>query len=484
MSHVNLIEQFKKLISDAPVSTLKEIITISTNLIIENEKPSSTQLSEDELSNTFKYIPDIFNVKSLDVSSRELDHSDNDLENNLESFNDESFMQELELEFRSLGLDKKNPNRPATQWILNEPHDHPDLKNALPTSKFKAIPKLMSLMNSHDECVGTLSGGLVNFSRAGCSRRNPHADDEDYIDQETSIMTFSLGADREFAIYEKKRNDPQLLKKFTLKNRSVMVMQPGSQGSTKHMVMSSSTTDDVFSGERFSFSCRGLLKSNKELQGDSPDVSSPAGVSDNISSTVKNTSVIFGTSISKYLDEKKLQGKKENIRVINCSVSGAMIPDVSTQMDAFFTSDIRDREEKIKNVFICVGTNDVTKLQHGPNHLYLPIVNLIKKAKLLFKGANIYFQSLLPMPLLSQFTRSNVLKFNDIVLKACVAQKCFYLDVFGKFLDEYYCINPHLFRFNQSRNCIDVHLNSVGLGILARSYIDYIRPRRFNPIKF
>ena len=55
--------------------------------------------------------------------------------------------------------------------------------------------------------------------------------------------------------------------------------------------------------------------------------------------------------------------------------------------------------------------------------------------------------------------------------------------MFGKFLDEYYCINPHLFRFNQSRNCIDVHLNSVGLGILARSYIDYIRPRRFNPIK-
>ena len=161
-----------------------------------------------------------------------------------------------------------------------------------------------------------------------------------------------------------------------------------------------------------------------------------------------------------------------------------MIPDVSTQMDDFFTSDIRDRQEKIKNVFICVVTNDVTKLQHGPNHLYLPIVNLIKKAKLLFKGANIYFQSLLPMPLLSQFTRSNVLKFNDIVLKACVAQKCFYLDVFGKFLDEYYCINPHLFRFNQSRNCIDVHLNSVGLGILARSYIDYIRPRRFNPIRF
>ena len=162
-----------------------------------------------------------------------------------------------------------------------------------------------------------------------------------------------------------------------------------------------------------------------------------------------------------------------------------MIPDVSAQMDSFFTSDVMERESlKIKNVFICVGTNDVAKLHQGPSHLYLPIVNLLKKAKMLFKGANIFFQSLLPMPILSQFTRSNVLQFNKLALKACAAQKCYYLDVFSKFLDSHNCINPRLFRFNYSRNCIDVHLNSVGLGLLARSYIEYIRPHRFNPLKF
>ena len=138
----------------------------------------------------------------------------------------------------------------------------------------------------------------------------------------------------------------------------------------------------------------------------------------------------------------------------------------------------------IRNVFICVGTNDVANLyDSNPNHLYNPIVSLLKKAKILFNGANIYFQSVLPMPIKSRFTVHNVLLFNKLILKVCAAEKCFYLDVFRNFIDRYGCNNFRLFRFNSSTNCMDVHLNSLGLGVLAKSYIDYIRGR-YNPIKF
>ena len=93
---------------------------------------------------------------------------------------------------------------------------------------------------------------------------------------------------------------------------------------------------------------------------------------------------------------------------------------------------------------------------------------------MLFSGAKIFFQSLLPMKVVSKSTVSNILSFNRLVLKAYASEKCFYLDVFKNFLDSYGYNNAHLFRWNTHKNLIDVHLNSGGLGVLARSYIDHI----------
>ena len=255
-------------------------------------------------------------------------------------------------------------------------------------------------------------------------------------------------------------------------------MQPGSQRSTKHKVMPSNSSE-----VRFSISFRRILTDNQQ-NGDPEDIF-PTDANDDVDNDGNkfiNTSVIFGTSISKYLDEKKLQGKRD-IKVINCSVSGATIPDVSNQMDTFNTSDhVVNGKLNVRNTFICVGTNDVAKLKNSTSHLYLPLVNLLKKAKMLFKGAKIYLQSLLPMSIKTNFTASNVLSFNKLALKACAAEKCFYLDVSRNFLDAYGCNNIRLFSLNWRTRMVDVHLNSVGISVLARSYIECIRGR-FNSIK-
>ena len=72
MSNTNILDKFKELVNNAPASVLREIIKFSSNLLLEHEKPSSPQLSDDELDRLFKYIPDAFTNQSVDLSSSTL----------------------------------------------------------------------------------------------------------------------------------------------------------------------------------------------------------------------------------------------------------------------------------------------------------------------------------------------------------------------------------------------------------------------------
>ena len=490
MDHNVTLNKIKELLSDAPSSLLKEVIKLSTNQLLSKEHNSPPCPSEEDLEKLFTYVPNALNKFSLEISTSP------DTIDNEEHIPDESaFFQELRDELLSLGLhnrksNKFKKNKPASQWVLTKPHNHPDLKNGLALNKFKCLSKLCKITNEHDETKGIMTGANINCYRGKNSRTRPHADDEKYINQESSVCTWSLDSEREFRIFRKKHwnekhDDDDYLKSFTLQHGSLMFMHPGSQACTKHKVMPGDTNgrnlddEDDISDLRFSISWRDIIYDDHEC-----DTSTVSETNSSKNTQPKDTSLIFGTSISKYLDEKKLQGRR-NIRVLNCSQSGAKLSDVSDQMDTLFTSEkIENERLNVKNVFICVGTNDVASLRNStPNHLYVPIVNLLKKAKTLFNGANVYVQSVLPMTVTSRYTVGNVLYFNKLILKACAAEKCFYLDIFNNFLDKYGYNNAQLFRLNSRTNLIDVHLNSRGLGVLAKSYIDYIRGR-FNPIKY
>ena len=512
MENINTLENIKALLTDAPESVLKDIIKFSTNLLLSKDKSSPPVPSEEELDKLFTYVPNALNRFSLEVSTSlpsvpDILVTNNDVAdspvpigptNSEYAIEENDFFNEVRKEVLSLGLHKRSAKqKPATQWVLVKPHKHRHLRNAMKLDKFKYLSRLHDITNGHEECKGTMKGAIINVFSKESSRTRPHSDDEPYINQESSICTWTIGDEREFRIYPKKHsgdnhNDNDYIRSFTPQHGSLMIMQPGSQACTKHKVMpgkkdlcTSVDVDDDLSGLRISISWRDIIYDTYESE---TSTSGTNNVSQekvgNNNTKLKDTSVIFGTSISKYLEERKLQGRY-NIGVVNCSQSGARIADVSSQMDAFFTSEkIENEGLKIKNVFISVGTNDVAILQHkSPNHLYLPLLNLLKKAKMLFCGANIYFQSLLPMTVTSRFTVNNVLSFNKLLLKVCASEKCFYLDVFKNFLDSYGYNNIQLFRWNRRTNLIDVHLNSRGLGVLARSYIDHIRGR-FNPIKY
>ena len=129
----------------------------------------------------------------------------------------------------------------------------------------------------------------------------------------------------------------------------------------------------------------------------------------------------------------------------------------------------------IKNVIISVGTNDVLRSNGNVNRFYIPIQNLLRKAKLLFE-CQVYFQSVIPIPSKQSSTAKSVYEFNDLVIRACKSERCYFIDVFNEFL---YCRSFDKF-FDVKRGVCDIHPNRTGLSILARAFIKIVR-NHFDP---
>ena len=86
------------------------------------------------------------------------------------------------------------------------------------------ICKVRDMINNSPFCIGSMNGCIVNCFNHDSVRQRPHSDNEHYIDQTHSISTFSLGATREFGIYNLDHKEPKLLKSMSLQSNSVTFM--------------------------------------------------------------------------------------------------------------------------------------------------------------------------------------------------------------------------------------------------------------------
>ena len=185
------------------------------------------------------------------------------------------------------------------------------------------------------------------------------------------------------------------------------------------------------------------------------------------------------------MDAKRLAGRSENL-VINLAKGGAKIPDVMKDMDSFFAGEHEyfNSEDAvsinlldIKSVIISIGTNDILSSPRNVNRFFIPLQNLLRKAKLLF-NCQVHFQSVVPIPSQPKHVADGVYTFNSLAVKACKSERCFYLDVFNKFL---YCSSFAQF-FNVKREGVcDIHPNRRGQGIIARAFIGVVRDH-FDPL--
>ena len=94
----------------------------------------------------------------------------------------------------------------------------------------------------------------------------------------------------------------------------------------------------------------------------------------------RSTTVIFGTSITKHLNERRLAGRGQHC--INLSKSGARIPDISEMVDNFVYSNPYAGD--VNKIIFNFGTNDIKYEKFSVNKFREPVINLINKTKKLF----------------------------------------------------------------------------------------------------
>ena len=408
---------------------------------------------------------------------------------------DGDFINKISDEVTSLGLiNPENPEKVLTQWI--SPHEDPYVYGNIPhpskaIEENPAILNLIENINSNDKTTKNMDACLSGCYTDHTASLRLHSDNEHkQIDQDSSIVIYSLGATRriDFVAYGSKV--PFL--SIDLEHNSLLIMKPGAQQLMRHKVDASPS----ITGPRHFLSLRhslprkpapsvspvkSLIESFENGATDKPVVPKTSAVLPKSSAThsprpVKRCTLIAGDSFVARLDPVRLGKGKTTVH--NISKRGAKISQVEQSIDNFYMT---DSDSIVEKVFLCVATNDIRNCYHnGVKHLKSPLIQLIRKVKLLFPKACVYFQSLIPLPVRNQTTIKNIMDTNYMIFDICKKERIYYLNVFWAFLGHDGYRNKNLF----PKNLNDIHPNKIGVGTLARFYIERIHSKRFNPLGY
>ena len=397
------------------------------------------------------------------------------------SKDDNVLMEGLKADFVSLGLNGTNKKKVCTKWVGDKGYAYGNIKHpALPfkDNKFPFIEELMGKINN-DGRWGSVDSCFVAHYPSNLANVGSHTDDEENLDEDSSICTVSVGATRdvEFLPNNKAGTGPRatVLKTITVEDRSMYIMKAGCQQLFRHRVPISLNTKG---GERFCLSFRKTKNPDEVINNISSSM--PKHYSDEdvsfgnktiVSPVVEKVSLILGASIIKELDPDRL-AKGSNKCYVRAG-GGNKLSKISSDLDTFYEEHGQDNVVK---VFISAGVNDLRYCTtNGVYHLRYQVINLISKINLYFPHAKVFFQSVLPVYVENRYTVKNILDFNRMLYEICSLKKCYYLNVFGLFLSPWSMRNDHLYSDR-------VHLNRRGIAILARVYILHINKERFNPI--
>ena len=418
-----------------------------------------------------------------------------------------------ELESLNINQCSNASDAPRTKWLTTTDQNyswssssgHVTVKHPLGIENYNIIHSVMQDLNARYNV--DLNSCLVSYFKNGQSKMKYHDDNEETLDQTSPMCILSLGAERTVDfIHHGQDGRSKPLHSLTPADGSLYIMEAGCQQFFQHRVRG----DKGISSDRFSLSFRRMIPSSvittettlhpsqlpaqppttaptlpstieiperivpsapalSDLSGTASleQTSTPSRVNQSPASGAtrshgpkrRKTTVIFGSSITKWIRAKNLglKGRK----VINVSNSGAKIRDLTNSLRDFYESNEEARADNIEKIIISIGTNDVKFGQHGVGHLKKYLLDLAHTAKELFPHAIVIFQSCLPIQIKYKYTVSNVLEFNSMLKNLCFEFNFVYLDCFVEFLASDY--ND----FNKSLYSDWLHLNGKGLAILA-----------------
>ena len=411
------------------------------------------------------------------------------------NFVPDNFLEDaLMAEVSDMGLLKKS-GKPLTQWLSSDERpyyfsDKTHLKHdAKNIHDYPTVCQLMDLVNQDTRTTQNANSALVIVYNDNGDAINFHDDNEELIDSKSSISTVSFGSTRKVEFCSHSLRPRRCQYSVDCSNHDLMIMKPGCQNRLLHRVCKGNTpltTDNI----RVVISFRRLVTDSPERA--DPEVPVDDQSTDSNSSTVsaatptpaKKVTIVAGDSFIVGLDVERL-GRKGKKSVVNLAKGGATISDVENQLETYFMSADVGSAPDVEKVILCVGTNDIRNCkENGIRHLKQPLISLVELIKTLFPNSKIWFQSIVPLLIQNQFSVKNVKDYNSLLFEVCSYTKIYFLNVFGAFLqynrnkkgwfrNEFYFVN-----FN------NIHLNKIGLGMLARSYIRLIHSDQFNPLGF
>ena len=402
------------------------------------------------------------------------------------------------------------------------------VNNPINIKNFPTINSIMERINNQFHC--NLNSVLVSYYGCGNVGTRLHSDAESVMNPSEPICVVSLGARRLVDFVSVKEQDyRRTCLTLSPADGSVYIMKPGCQDEFLHRVRRNKNISQC----RFSLSFRSFTAETSEDSSDmaetsaspvknliqkfdskSPDASFhsvhsavsssrgsepltvpqndgyspfPADTSISSSSTAKakiphhnprdKICVIFGTSITTQVDENRMGSKSR--QVINCSLSGAKIEDIS-DMARDFCVENSALINKIDKVVVSVGNNDIKYFNgHRFNvarNFAFRLHRMIDTLKFLFPYAMIVFQTVLPIRVLYKYTGDTFHAFNRLLRDICGKRGCIFFDCFAEFLDsDGDDINAYLYRDR-------LHLNTFGLQVLCRALKYVIHRDVFNPI--
>ena len=413
-----------------------------------------------------------------------------DFVSHVEDFcDDEVLLDGVWAECESLKMNPEGRNKAATAWLCSQDtayvyNDTNPVHSPQAIGNFACISRLLDLVNSSTEITGPLDSCLVIKYDSNKTKTSLHRDNEELMDQQKSICSFSLGCERTLEFFEgTSAKASRCVKKIRMKNNSLVVMRPGTQQNFLHTVRAepNHNGESTVKGDsvRYSLSFRAIVKSDSTASSHTEAASSTAASQSTVQEPTQRVVLVAGDSFARRLDSAKLG--KEKVKVVNVAQGGAKMDKVQKQLEDYSAANPNVQVDKL---LLSVGTNDIRNIR-DIGTLRGPLKQLHSKIGSLFPKCKVYVQSLLPLPLLNdtdKMTNMRIINFNRILFNECIYRKFYFMDVFHSFTKFKRTFSEPVRRFDPLFESNGIHSNPQrGMGVLARFYIRAIHSRYFNP---
>ena len=371
----------------------------------------------------------------------------------------------------------KNPKSPEILLYGDHQYKYNEQSANLVPIPIQTDPIMSELLNTVNAKLGAnYNSMLVNKYRNVNCYLGPHKDDEPCLDPSVPIATLSLGATRRLHIAADS-NKHKAVDTIILSPKSIFCMLPGFQERFYHSVAAGRKSNSKEKGTRYSVTFRHIPPGSvvPALEATEPAslpeiVATPATEANTTEPTSFCTgpdTLVFGSSLTKNLDEQLLSKHTRNFKVF--SNSGAEVRDIYEDVKKVQAGKEIDTSN-VKCVFLLCGGNDIENIRRDADITYVweDMEDLVDLTREVFPLATLNIISMIPRRSKYRSHIRNMHAMNTWLYSFCKKEAIRFVDIFSFFVVKWpdiWLLSTKLFNGGK------LHFNAVGDSVLAKVLI-------------